>query len=398
MKPIAGGRRPGLGTVCGLGTGYGLGTGRRLAYGLLALLAAACIRTPLQSAELLTWSAVNQPLSRALSDLGLLSEETPSLAFDVAISPLAIRPITVGLYAAEPAAVRQALAFAGGLWWAQNPAGGTVFTAAAVPPRGPLRARTHPSGLRQAPASEALVRTMIAPWLGSGSAPGEPATLTYGSENGLWLATLDDAGQARLVEILALLQLPTPTVPPLVADPGTPLGGRPVRVALGVMTWADWVTGLSQATALSVSLAPGLATTPAPAISAATIAEVPAALAQAGIRCVCIQGVWCLSRSTIPDERQHPAQRRRLGIIPLPHLADDEAAGQRLAAGLRAEVVPEAWTRPGWCLAWLPNAPGIADIRGLIVAADPPTIHTLLDACDVLDRLGVEAGLEALAR
>ncbi len=364
---------------------------------LLALSLLTLPLVPLPAAELLTWSTTAQPLGRALHELGRLSNDSPTLAFDVATSALGARPITVCLYAADPAAVRQALAFAAGLWWVENPSGEIVLTADQHPPRGPLHARTHSSGLRNAPASEALVRTLIAPWLGVGEA-GDVATLGYVPENGLWLAMLDTYGQARLIETLALLQLPAATVPPLIADPATPLGERPVHVALGVMPWNDWLAGLAKATALSVSVAPGLTAEPSPTIGATTIAEVPIALASVGIRAVCSHGVWCLSRLSIPDDREHPAQRRRLGIIPLPHLARDNDAGQRLAAGLRAEVVPAAWTHPGWCLAWLPENPGIAHLNGLLVAADPTTIHRVLDACDVLDRLGVEAGLEALAR
>lgn len=374
--------------------------GSRLFVGLLLaipLLAIPRLATPLAAAELLTWSATAQPLGRALHDLGRLSDDCPTLAFDVATSSLGARPITVCLHAAEPAAVRQALAFAADLWWVENPSGGVALTADAHPPRGPLHARTHSSGLRNAPASEALVRTLIAPWLGVGSA-GDVSTLGYVPENGLWLAMLDTYGQARLIEALALLQLPAATVPPLVADPATPLGEQPIHLALGVMPWNDWLAGLAKATSLSVSVAPGFTTEASPAVVAASIAEVPIALASVGIRAVCSHGVWCLSRASVPDDREHPAQRRRLGIIPLPHLARDDEAGQRLAAGLRAEVVPAAWARPGWCLTWLPDNPGIAKLHGILVAADPATIHRVLDACDVLDRLGVEAGLEALAR
>ena len=357
------------------------------------------------AAELLTWNANAQPLGRALADLGRLSNDTPSLAFDLATSPVGAKPITVCLRAAEPAAVRQALAFSVGVWWAEDAAGGVSLTSDARPPRGPLRARTHSSGLRNTPATEKLVRELAAPWLGAGPGFGptgdrqELATLTYVPENGLWLATLDANGQARLVEILTLLQLPTPNVPPLVPDPGTPLGDQLLSNPIGVMPWSDWVTALASATGHSVSLAPGIAgVRAAPEIRARTIAEIPAALAIAGIRSACIQGVWSLSSTGVPDDREHPVQRLRYGIIPLPHLAADDAAGQRLAANLRTHVVPDAWTRPGWDLAWLPTIAGIAPAKGLLIAADPGTIHAVMDACDVLDRLGVEAGLEALAR
>ena len=353
------------------------------------------------AAELLTWNANAQPLGRALNELGRLSNDTPTLAFDLATSPVGKQPITLCLRAADAAAVRQAVAFSVGVWWAEDPAGGTTLTLTATPPRGPLRARTHSSGLRNTPATETLVRELTAPWLGIGpdKTRTDIATLTYTPESGLWIATMDANGQARLVEVLALLQLPVPHVPPLIPDTGTPLGDQALRNAIGVLPWNDWITALATATDLSVSLAPDLAQKrAAPAITARTIAEVPATLAAAGIRCTCIQGVWCLSTATIPDDREHPVQRLRYGIIPLPHLAADDTAGQRLAANLRTHVVPDAWNRPGWNLTWLPTIPGIAPAKGLLIAGDPQAIHAVLDACDVLDRLGVEAGLEALAR
>lgn len=370
---------------------------------LALLLAVLCANftNRIPAAELLTWGANAQPLGRALADLGRLSADTPTLAFDLATSPVGAQPITVCLRTADPTAVHQALAFSAGVWWADDPAGAVTLTLNPRPPRGPLRARTHSSGLRDSPATETLVRSLTAPWLGAGpgTAHAEVATLTYVPENGLWLATLDIGGQARLVEILALLQLPTPSVPPLVPDTGTPLGERILSNPVGVLSWNDWVAALATATDLSVSLAPGLpASRSAPALAARTVTEIPAALASAGLRSACIHGVWCISGANPPEDREHPVQRRRFGIIPLPHLASDEQAGQRLATGLRTHVVPDAWTRPGWSLTWLPTITGIAPARGILVAADPMTIHAVLDACDVLDRLGVEAGIEALAR
>ena len=162
---------------------------------------------------------------------------------------------------------------------------------------------------------------------------------------------------------------------------------------------------LATATNASVSLAPEVTSRgAAPAIAALTVADLPAALAAAGLRGRCIHGVWCISVTDIPEDREHPAQRRRLAIVPLAHLVPENsadpaaAAGARLATALRACVVPSAWNRPGWSLTWMATWPGLPAANGLLIAADPPTMHAVLDACDVLDRLGVEAGLEALAR
>lgn len=374
---------------------------------LLASLALLASATAAHAAELLTWSAERQPLNRALTTLAQLTGDAPALAYDTAIGAASTAPVTLSLRAADPATVRQALAHAAGLWWATDVTGGTVLTGDARPPRGPLHARTHSSGLRNQPALEPLVRALTGPWLGLSpgtSARATPdvsadaATLDYLPDTGLWQATLDDQGQAQLIQVLGLLQQPLPGVPPLLPDPQTPEPSRRLVGAVRVMPWGDWCAALAEATGNSVSLAPEVSTRPAPAIAALTIADLPTALASAGLRGVCLHGVWCISAVSVPDEREHPAQRRRLGVVPLPHLAADDAAGRKLAAALRERVIPSAWTQPGWSMSWLTTIPGLPAAHGLLIAGDAPAIHAVLDACDVLDRLGVEAGLEALAR
>jgi hypothetical protein len=89
--------------------------------------------------------------------------------------------------------------------------------------------------------------------------------------------------------------------------------------------------------------------------------------------------------------REHPAHRSRLALIPIPHLLQEGVTGEALAEALRSAVAPPAWTLPGWTLSWRPT------LQALIVIADPPTIHLVLDALDTLDRNGPAAGMAALA-
>lgn len=366
---------------------------RMPAIGALALAAGAFHGLP--AAERVSWSADHKPLATALGELAQLSDEAPSLAFDVATTAAATRPATLALRKAEPLALRQAVAHAAGLWWAIDPASGKAsLTADPHLPRGVLRVRAHPSGLLRNAQVEAAVRTLLAPWMGrpAGSTGGD-ATLSYDPAGGTWTAVLDADGQAQLVDLLSLLQLPRPQAPDLVPDDETPDPRAPVTAALDPGSWSAWTAGLATALGASVSLAPGLddgATAPALTL-AGTRGEVAATLARAGLRATAIHGVWCLGRD-VPEDRQHPALRRRLAVLPIPHLAADEEAGQRIATVVREALPVSTWQQPGWDLRW--SVPS----HGLLVAADAATIHRVLDALDVLDRLGPVAGSQALAR
>ena len=357
-----------------------------------ALLLTAC---SLPAAERISWSADHKPLATAIGELSQLSGEAPSLAFDVATSAAATRPATLALREAEPPAMRQAVAHASGLWWAIDPKNGRAcLTADPHLPRGVLRVRAHPTALLRDAEAEVAVRTLISPWLGRpAGSPGGEATLAYDPAAGTWTAVLDADGQAQLVDLLTLLQLPRPQAPDLVPDDGTPDPRIPVSAAIDPGSWSAWTATLSAALGASVSLAPGLddgATAPAVVLTG-TRGDVAPALARIGLRAAAIQGVWCIARD-IPEDRQHPALRRRIAVLPIPHLAADEAAGRRISTAVRASLGASTWEQPGWDLRW--SAPS----RGLLVAADAATIHRVLDALDVLDRLEPAAGAEALAR
>ena len=345
-----------------------------------AVLLASC---PAAAAERVSWSADHKPLAAALGELDQLSSDAPSLAFDIATSADATRPATLVLRAAQPLALRQAVAFAAGLWWVVDPATGRAsLTADGHLPRGVLRVRAHPTGLLGNAEIEAAVRTLIAPWLGRPAASsGGDATITYDPASGTWTAVLDADGQSQLVDLLLLLQLPRPQVPDLVPDDETPDPRTPVAASLDPGSWSAWAVALSAALDGSVSLAPGLdsgATAPAVALSG-TRGEAAAALERAGLQAAAIHGVWCIGRAS-PEDRQHPALRRRIAVLPIPHLAADDAAGRRIASAVRVALGASTWRNPGWDLHW--SAPS----HGLLVAADAVTIHRTLDVLDRLDR------------
>lgn len=362
---------------------------RRLLAGLaIAGLLLVVLSTAAGAAEKLSWRADHQPLGTALGGLAGLTEASPGLAYDVATGAAGNAPITLSLREAAPATVRQALAHAAGLWWIDTPDGIVLTSARRLPP-GELSARSIPSGLLKDPQAEELVPRLLEPWRTGGEIIHDPAT-------GMWVATLDSAGHAQLVELLSLLQRPRPWAPALLADEPALDPSRPIAGALHPGSWSAWCDELAQAADLSVSLEPGLdqgATAPALALGG-TRADLPRLLAAVGLRATLIRGVCCIGRAPASD-RQHPALRRRLAAIPLPHLVDSSADGRRVAEALQRQVLPTRWSEPGWDVEWIPATTSRTGF--LLVAADPPTIHAVLDALDVLDRLGLVDGLAALA-
>ncbi len=147
---------------------------------------------------------------------------------------------------------------------------------------------------------------------------------------------------------------------------------------------------------MSCSISPALIQEGLPdrhlALPAIRIGDLPRQFARIGIQTAFIHGVLCCSSLAEPvEDRRHPAQRRRLAMLPLRHLVRDANEGLVLATALRERVMPWCWSRPGHGLWFL-------DRRGtLLVAADPTVIHAVLDALALVDRQGLEAGLRRLA-
>ncbi len=337
---------------------------------------------PLAS-ERITWSSTSQPLAIALDSLAHLSLQAPQLDYATATSPAAVTPVDCVLREADPIAVRQALAHAADLWWAPVPEtdNDTILSRSPQPPRGRLRVTNHSSSQLD-PATEDHLRVFLAPWLGPGDRfhPGE-GTVVLDLAHGGWIATLDDPGRMHLIELLSLLQQPRARVPPLVPDGGVPDPQARLDLDLAPGSWLAWLTTVANTVGLSVSLAPGInqgATAPELHLHGRQ-AELAPALHQLGLESAIVAKVLCLGR-TPPTDRQHPALRRRLALIPASHLARTTSAGAELITHLRQALPPADWTNPGWGLAWLPTA------NAILIAADAATIHAVLDVVDARDR------------
>ncbi len=296
------------------------------------------------------------------------------------------RRICVELRHAALATERQAMACALGCWWMRpdGPQEAVVFTRAAVLPEGPVEVRWTPSSLTNRPELPEVVRALLAPWIGPG------AGVAYERDSGSWPATLDRPGQARLVQLLALLERPHACCPDL-PDPDQPDLRRDLASAVTAGSWEQLARGLAEAADISVALGPGLALGGAcpDALPQGTISSTLRALASSGVHAEVRHGVICLDRAPIGD-REHPAAARQLALIPISHLARSAEEGGRIAAAVRQVVTPEAWTLPGWGLCYIPAT------KALLAAADPEHLHAVLDALATIDQLGLDDGLRAL--
>ncbi len=371
---------------------------------ITAVLATAAAHLPAGEADqeaTVTWSADRLPLSEGLRQVGQRNPRTPAVDYTIAAGPVAATPVTMDLRRADTDAIRQAFAHAAGRWWA--PAADdpqtAVLTGAMTPPRGRLRVDTHTSGLTGAANSaginplEDTVRALMAPWLAAEAGGANVPSLTYEPDSGTWTATLDEDGQSRLVGLLSDLQRLRARVPPLLADSREGAAaqvwrdGNPLRLPAG--GWSAWCRTLADALDGSVALAAGVGIgADAPAVELPLdpggLAE---RLAAVHLRIAEIHGVWCVGHEP-PMDDLHPALRRRIAILPIPHLVTEAVSGARIAAAL-ARRVPDL---PGWGVHVLPDG------RTLLVAADTASIHGVLDLLDRLDRAGQATGLESLER
>lgn len=338
------------------------------------------------------WSVADRPLAEALAELAQAAPTSPGpgLGYDVATGPAARIAVTCTLVGSDHRTQTQALAHAAGLWWCPTPHGDEL-TALRTVPRSTLVVRTHSSALLRDQLAEPLARRLLAPWLGVGvethAADGQgEGTLSYDPEHGDWTAVLDAAGQSRLVSLLTLLQRPLPQVPDLLPPAGQLPPDLPLAGTLPAGAWAAWCRALSAATASSVSLAPDVIAGAAPEVVLhGTVSDLPALLVASKLYVRAIDQVLCLGR-TPPQPRLHPALRCGLAVIPLNHLLPTPEQGATVAQAV-APLVP---AEPGWGLQWLPAS------QSLLIAADPATIHRVLDALDQLDRLGFAAGIAAI--
>lgn len=283
------------------------------------------------------------------------------------------RKVWFALPDAALAPSRQALAVALGCWWTEG-----RLTRAAQVTEGTATVRSFPRLPHTPPGSEALLRRLLDPWLGGDGG------LALDLATGDWNATAPPAGQARLEQLLAALGDPAPRAPHLLPTTAedSPLVRPPQGAELGA-----WCLDLARAGGFAVALAADCdPAAPAPTQQPASLRAAIAALAAAGLTARLHHGCLGIGPAETAD-RQHPALRAAVAILPVAHLCRDDAAVARLAGQLGARVEPRAWDLPGWAIAPL------AWRRSLLVVADPPTIHAVMTALEAVDQTGLDAWL-----
>jgi hypothetical protein len=362
---------------------------RRTAASVASLLFLSVVAVSAETAPAvhITYAATDQEATVVLAALSELSGVHQELEVELLVSGLGNDKPVFHLEDAAPAGQRQALAHALGCWWEEKPDHGMLFTRQPHLSQGRLEVRNFPSALRGNPSLEGLARQLMVPWLGG------DAGLSLHAEDGAWTATLDSSGHAHLLEVLDLLERAQPRCLQIFTDPDLPDLDLP-SPAVHATTWHSLAEQLGRAAHLSVSIGFGLLTVPPPAggisIPATRLGDLPRRLSVVGIEAGFLHGVLCLDDRMI-EEREHPGQCRRLALLPIPHLATTPIEGECIATALRRHVRPERWQLPGAGIHYLEPS------HALLVAADPATQAAVLEALDLIDRLGVETGLATLA-
>ena len=328
-----------------------------------------------------------------LAALTALTNERHELDIDLLIAGLGDAHPLLRLRQASSAGVRQAVAHALDAWWITEVDGGVRYLRARRLPHGRLSVRSLTSVVRGRPGVERIVRELVDPWLGG------DAGISLTPDDGVWSATLDDEGHVRLVEAIDLIERSQPRASALIGDPDLPDPQRRLTASLRATSWSELVERLAAVGGISISVAPDLAARAFPSggltLAPLALGALPQALITAGIPAGgWSHGVLCLSASAGDGERlerEHPARRRRLALIPVPHLVRTSADGERLAGQLRATIAPWWWSEPGAGLRHLDGA------AALLIAADPPVLHRVLAALAVIDHQGLEASTSSQA-
>ncbi len=325
-----------------------------------------------------------RPADEAAALISRLTGQEHRLSLAASMTGLNDRPVRLVLIDASPGTTKQALAHALACWWVRASDGAILYQQDAPLPVGPLRSRTHSSGLSGTVANERRLRQLLSPWLGD-----PHSGLAAVGDGGLWAATLDTDGQARLIELLSLLERGEPRCPALVADPDCLDPERRLVRRIAAPDWSGFATALADGSGLSVSCSPDLSAPP-PILAPCRLGDLRARLADAKVEAAIVHGVLCLGPAA-GEDREHPALRRRLALLPIRNLIADEVEANLLTTTLRRHVCPAWWPQPAAAMLYLPET------RSLLIAADPPTVHAVLDALDLVDLLGLEGGLAALS-
>ncbi len=343
------------------------------------------------AAARVTYAAIDQDSSLLIAGLGHISGDTYQPDLDLLSAGIGSTRATLALVEASPAGCRQALGFALDCWWADGADGGVALLTGGRLPQGNLSVRTIGSTLLQQPALRPLVERLMAPWLGGQTG------LSYLPSEGQWTATLDDRGHQRLVELLSLCERPTAQALSRVGDADLPDQRRPIIAGSTLHSWPALVEGLSVAMQASVALAPRLRQRAFPGggikLRPQDLGQLVMLLREHGIGAQWCHGVLCLGEATRPGplyDREHPAQRRRLAVIPIGHLLTTLVDGDLIITALRRRVAQVWWEQPGAGIEFL------AGSGTLLVAADADTQQLVLDATSAIDRLGLELGLRTL--
>lgn len=363
----------------------------RRAPALLAWLLSGCAWAEMApAATRLTLTVTDQEASVALATLTNLAGVSFDLDLDLLVAGVGGAKPAFTLVKASPAGVRQAVAHALDAWWV-NTNGGVLLLRNRRLPHGPLSVRSLTSSLRYQPAAEALVRRLLDPWLGG------DAGVSLLPSDGIWTGTLDQTGHARMIEAINLIERPLAQVSSLLPDPDAPDGDLPLSLGRRATSWDGLVESLAQRCQTSISMSPRLRLRAFPAggldLRAARLGDLPRELSLAGLAGRWRHGVLCLDDAhDVGDgwEREHPAQRRRLALVPVDHLITDAVDGDFIVAAIRTRVATWWWSQPGAELSYQERT------RSLLMAADPETQTAVLDALALCDRLGLRAGLQAL--
>ncbi len=341
-----------------------------------------------------SYFADDQNASVLLPALSTLAGENYEPIIDLLIDGVTATRATLVLHEASRSSCRQALAFALDCWWTtsvdafQNK---IVLTNKEQMPQGDLSVRTINSTLLRHLTAQSIAEKFLKPWIHG------HAGVSFLPTDGLWSATLDEAGHRRLIEILSLLERPQPTASTLVPSVDIIDSRRQLTAPIQASSWQTLVNGLSQSGRISVALSPRLRLRVFPAqnilIDKMTFAELEKKLLTYDMSVFWQHGVLCLGEARYVAEnadREHPAERRRLALVPIGHIISDPLDGELIVATIQKKISPRWWQH---------DCAGIRYItasQSLLIAADLPTQHAILRAISQLDRLGLELGLPTL--